>query len=126
MFCRGIHSMSRTQYTVISSAAGRKERCKVIKKWFHETLSDQLLTQNIRIEVTVNMQNIYSGLETANKKPQPCMAKCSCFPSEVTAAKLIKPEVKGVSGAFMCVLYLLCVCQSSGFTFLEQSPFLTS
>lgn len=82
--------------------------------------------RKLGLKNNVNMQNIYSGLETANKKPQPCMAKCSCFPSELTAAKLIKPEVKGVSGDFMCVLYLLCVCQSSGFTFLEQSPFLTS
>lgn len=75
-------------------------------------------------EVTVNMQNIYSGLETANKKP--CTARCSGFSSDIIAAKLIKPKAEGLSGAFMCVLYLLCVCQSSGFTVLEQSPFLTS
>lgn len=55
MSCWGIHSVSRTQNTAISGAAGRKERCKVTKKWFHEAVSDQVLTLKIGIEVTVNM-----------------------------------------------------------------------
>lgn len=80
MFCQGIHSMFRTQYTVISSAVERKERCKVIKKRFHEAVSDQVLTLKISIEVTVNMQNIYSGLETANKNPSPVQQGAHGFP----------------------------------------------
>lgn len=48
-------------------------------------------TVKIWIKATISIQNTYSGFGRANKENQPCMAKCTWFPNDVTAAKLTKP-----------------------------------